>query len=167
MGLFSTTSLALPFSSLTTDRKEDERARREGERSAGTEASVGNDDANASTVWIPVVCLMTVIKEELGRRTPMVERAANLSADPCWREKAVNSVNTMKGVLKERGSMVMICEIVVFKFYFISFLLCVCVGEREREKREKRERDREIERFYKFWFLLLFFFFGIKKSKRR
>lgn len=126
MALFSTTSLALPFfSSLTTtDREEDERARREEEGSGGgteteTEASVGNDDddddddADASAVcWIPVVCLMmAVTKEELGR-TPTVERAANLSADPCWREKAVNSVNTMKGVLKERGSMVMICEIV-------------------------------------------------------
>lgn len=115
MALFSTTSLALPFfSSLTTtDREEDERARREEEGSGGgteteteTEASVGNDDddddeADASAVrWIPVVCLkMAVTKEELGR-TPTVGGAANLSADPCWREKAVNSVNTMKGVLK-------------------------------------------------------------------
>lgn len=72
---------------------------------------------------------MAVTKEEVGRR-PTVERAANLSADPCWHEKADNSVSTMRGVLKERGSMVMICEIVVF---ILIFILCVGVCERERE----------------------------------
>lgn len=150
MGLFSGTSLALPLSSTKTDRKEGERARREEERSGGAEANVGNDDANASVVWIPVVCLMAVTKEEVGR-TPMVERVANLSADPCWHEKAVNSVNTMRGVLKGRGSMVVICEIVVFKLILFLFSLVyvfVCVCERERGRS-----------FYKFWFRLGVVFF--------
>lgn len=92
------------FSSLLTDGKEGERARGEEEGSEGTEATAGNDDdndANASVVWIPVVCLMAVTKEEVGR-TPTVERTANLSAGyPSWREKAVKSVNKMSSVLKE------------------------------------------------------------------
>lgn len=51
MGLFSSTSLALPLSSLITDREEGERARREEEGgSGGAEASIGDDDANASAV---------------------------------------------------------------------------------------------------------------------
>lgn len=94
--------MALPLSSLT-DRKEGERARGEEEGSGRTEASVGNNDADAdaSAVWIPVVCLMAVTKEEGGSRRPTVERAANLSTNSCWHEKADNSVNTMKGVLKK------------------------------------------------------------------
>lgn len=72
---------------------------------------------------------MAVTKEEVGRRST-VERAANLSADPCWHEKADNSVNTMRGVLKERGSMVMICEIVVSILIFILSVV-VCVRERD------------------------------------
>lgn len=63
-------------------------------------ASVGNDDANSSAVWILVVCLMAVTKEEVGR-TLTVERAANFSAAPCWHEKVDKSVNMMRGVLKK------------------------------------------------------------------
>ena len=94
---------------------------------------------------------MPVTKEEVGR-TPMVERAANLSADPCWREKAVNSVNTMRGVLKERGSMVVICEIVLFELDFI-FIVCVCVCEREI--------------FISFGSSCVFFFFFFKKKRQK
>ncbi len=97
---------------------------------------------------------MAVTKEEVGR-TPMVERAANLSADPCWREKAVNSVNsvnTMRGVLKERGSMVVICEIVLFELDFI-FIVCVCVCEREI--------------FISFGSSCVFFFFFLFKKKTK
>lgn len=143
------------FPSLLTDGKEGERAREEEEGSEGTEATVGNDDdddeANASVVWIPLVCLMAVTKEEVGR-TPTVERAANLSAGyPSWREKAVKSVNKMSSILKERRSMVMILGEIFILFLLFEF---VCVCERERA------------RIYKFWFLLRFFFFWKRKESK-
>lgn len=101
VGLFSatTTSLALVLS-LTDGGKEVEKGARGDEEGpgGGAEGSVANDDASAG--WIPVVCLMAVTKEEVGRR-PTVERGVNPSADPCWHQNVDSSVKTMSGVLNK------------------------------------------------------------------